>query len=76
MRLHLKEYSREIMFNEGVRKGFSVELMEGDNNWPVVIEALNKIGYKGQWITAEVSGGDRERLLDVSQRMDKIISLL
>lgn len=74
MKLHMKEYSREIMFNEGVGKGFSVELMEGDNNWPVVMKALNKINYQGGWITAEVKGGDRKRLLDVSQRMDKIIS--
>jgi hexulose-6-phosphate isomerase len=73
MKLHMKEYSRDIMFNEGVRKGFGVELMEGDNNWPVVMKALNKIVYKGQWITAEVKGGDRNRLLEVSQRMDKVI---
>ncbi len=74
MKLHMKEYSKEIMKNEGVWKGFGVELMEGDNNWPVVMKALNTIDYKGKWITAEVEGGDRERLLDVSQRMDKIIN--
>lgn len=74
MKLHMKEYSKEIMFNEGVGKGFGVELMEGDNNWPVVMKALNKIDYKGQWITAEVKGGDRKRLADVSQRMDSIIN--
>jgi hexulose-6-phosphate isomerase len=74
MKLHMKEYSREIMFNEGVRKGFGVELLDGDNNWPVVIEAINKIDYKGKWITAEVRGGDRKRLLDISQRMDRIIN--
>jgi L-ribulose-5-phosphate 3-epimerase len=76
MKLHLKEYSREIMFNEGVRKGFSVPLMEGDNNWPVVMQAIRQTGYRGQWITAEVKGGDRERLLEVSRRMDDIISLV
>ena len=74
MKLHMKEYSRDIMFNEGVRKGFGVELLEGDNNWPVVMKAINNIDYKGEWITAEVKGGDRERLLDVSQRMDRIIN--
>jgi len=46
MKLHMKEYSREIMLNEGVGKGFGVELMEGDNNWPVVMKALNKIKEK------------------------------
>ena len=74
MKLHMKEYSRDKMFNEGVRKGFGVELLEGDNNWPVVMKAINNIDYKGEWITAEVKGGDRERLLDVSQRMDRIIN--
>ena len=74
MKLHLKEYSTDIMKNEGLWKGFEVELMEGDNNWPVVIKAINDINYKGEWITAEVDGGDRKRLLDVSQRMDKIIN--
>jgi hexulose-6-phosphate isomerase len=70
----MKEYSKEIMKNEGLWKGFDVELMEGDNNWPVVIKTINAIGYKGKWITAEVDGGDRNRLRDVSQRMDKIIN--
>jgi len=74
MKLHMKEYSRDKMFNEGVRKGFGVELLEGDNNWPVVMKAINNIDYKGEWITAEVKGGDRKRLLDVSQRMDRIIN--
>lgn len=74
MKLHLKEYSTDIMKDEGLWKGFEVELMEGDNNWPVVIKAINAIDYKGEWITAEVDGGDRNRLLDVSQRMDKIIN--
>jgi L-ribulose-5-phosphate 3-epimerase len=74
MKLHMKEYSKDIMKNEGLWKGFNVELTEGDNNWPVVMKAINAIGYKGEWITAEVNGGDRNRLLDVSQRMDKIIN--
>jgi len=62
------------MKDEGLWKGFDVELMEGDNNWPVVINAIKAINYQGEWITAEVNGGDRNRLLDVSQRMDKIIN--
>jgi len=74
MKLHLKEYSTEIMKNEGLWKGFKVELMEGDNNWPVVIKSINAIGYRGEWITAEVDGGNRNRLSDVSQLMDKIIN--
>lgn len=71
LKLDVKEYSREKQMNEGVRKGFDVELTEGDNNWPVVIQALNDIGYEG-WASAEVPGGDRKRLEQISMLMDKI----
>lgn len=73
MKLHVKEFSRKVMNDEGLRKGFQVNLLEGDNNWPVVMQAVREINYKGDWIIAEVSGGDRNRLKDISDRMDKII---
>lgn len=76
MKLHIKEFSRKLMNEEGLWAGFKVKLLEGDNNWPVVMKAISSINYKGGWITAEVSGGDRNRLKDVSERMDKIISYL
>lgn len=76
MRFHIKEFSRELMNKEGLWAGFNVNLLEGDNNWPVVMKAIGSINYRGGWITAEVSGGDRNRLKDVSERMDKIISYL
>ena len=62
------------MNDEGLWKGFDVELTEGDNNWPVVMKAINNIDYRGEWITAEVNGGDRNRLQQISQLMDKIIN--
>ncbi len=34
------------------------------------MEALADIGYSG-WASAEVGGGGRERLLEISQRMDR-----
>lgn len=71
MKLDVKEYSRKKMNDEGLWKGFDVELMEGDNNWPVVIQALEKIGYNG-WASAEVPGGDRERLKVIIDRMNRI----
>jgi L-ribulose-5-phosphate 3-epimerase len=71
MKLDVKEYSREKQRNEGVGKGFDVELMEGDCNWPVVNQALRDIGYTG-WASAEVPGGDRKRLEQISILMDKI----
>jgi hexulose-6-phosphate isomerase len=76
MKLHIKEFSREKMNKEGLWKGFDVNLLDGDNNWPVVMKTISEINHKGGWITAEVSGGDRTRLKDISERMDKIISYL
>jgi hexulose-6-phosphate isomerase len=71
LKLDVKEYSREKQRNEGVGKGFDVELTEGDNNWPVVNQALVDIGYSG-WASAEVPGGDRKRIEQISMLMDKI----
>ena len=71
LKLDAKEYSRKKQSEEGLRKGFDVELMEGDCNWPVVLQALDDIGYHG-WASAEVPGGDRKRLEDISNRMQKI----
>ena len=71
LKLDAKEYSRKKQSEEGLRKGFDVELMEGDCNWPVVLQALDDIGYHG-WASAEVPGGDRKRLEDISDRMQKI----
>jgi hexulose-6-phosphate isomerase len=71
MKLDVKEYSRKKQSEEGIWKGFDVELMEGDCNWPAVMEALDDIGYNG-WASAEVPGGDRDRLEDISKRMQKI----
>jgi hexulose-6-phosphate isomerase len=75
-KLHIKEFSRELMNKEGLWAGFKVGLLEGDNNWPVVMKALSDINYQGGWLTAEVGGGDREYLKDLSARMDKIIAYL
>ncbi|TDO03248.1 sugar phosphate isomerase/epimerase family protein [Sunxiuqinia elliptica] len=76
MKLHIKEFSVKKMFDEGLREGFNVNLLEGDNNWPNVMKAVNDVGHKGGWLTVEVRGGDRERLKDISKRMDEIISYL
>lgn len=73
VKLDIKEYSRQIQMNEGVRKGFGVELLEGDCDWPAVMQALRDINFSG-WGTAEVPGGDRERLKVIADRMDRIFA--
>jgi len=72
LKLDIKEYSRKKQQEEGIWKGFDVKLTEGDCNWPVVMDALEAIKYAGGWGSAEVPGGDRTRLQDISERMDKI----
>ncbi|KUK78358.1 MAG: Xylose isomerase domain-containing protein TIM barrel [Proteiniphilum acetatigenes] len=76
MKLHIKEFSRELMNSKGLWEGFKVDLLKGDNNWPVVMKAVSEISYQGGWLTAEVSGGDRNHLKQISTQMDKIISFL
>jgi len=74
LKLDIKEYSRKLRDTSGPYAGFKAELGEGDCDWPAVLKALDEIGFTG-WGTAEVAGGDRERLADISRRMDKILEL-
>ena len=73
-KLDIKEYSRKLQNDEGLRAGFSVEIGEGSVDWSRVRDELAKIGYTG-WATAEVKGGDRKRLQDISTRMNKVLDL-
>ena len=71
MKIDIKEFSRKKQQDEGLWKGFDVELMEGDCNWPAVNKSLSKIGYSG-WASAEVNGGDRKRLETIYKKMDEV----
>lgn len=72
-KLDIKEYSRQKQKDEGLWKGFQVEIGEGDCNWPAVRAALVDIGYTSGWATAEVRGGDRQRLAEIKERMDRVL---
>ncbi len=72
-RLHIKEFSRKKRDDEGLWKGFDVELGRGDVAWPAVMQALADVGYEG-WASAEVAGGDRKRLETVAAQMDAIFA--
>ena len=74
LKLDIKEYSRKKQWEKGTGKGFDVELLDGDCNWPVVMDALEAIDYQGEWGSAEVPGGDRKRLEKISLLMDKIFA--
>jgi len=71
-KLHIKEYSRKKRDNEGLWKGFQVPFLEGDNNWPSIMKALDDIGYDGWGIAEQGGGSTPEGLKDLSTRMTKI----
>lgn len=73
-KLDIKEYSRKRQRDEGLWKGFDVEIGEGDCDWPEVRAALREIGFEG-WATAEVRGGDRQRLTQIAERMNHVLKI-
>jgi len=72
-RLHIKDYSRKKRDEQGLWKGFDVELGQGDVGWPATMAALDAIGYEG-WASAEVAGGGAERMRTVSKQMDALFA--
>lgn len=71
-KVHIKEFSRKIADKQGKGAGFGVKLLEGDVNWPVVMKALDDIGYHN-WTTIEQSGGNTpDGLKDLCDRLTKI----
>ena len=55
----------------GKQAGFG-RIGDGDIQWDEVRKALKDIGFNG-WATAEVAGGERERLIDIKIRMDQVL---
>jgi len=74
LKIDIKDYSRKKATDEGIWKGFNAELGDGDVNWAAVNKALIEIGYKG-WGSAEVNGGDKVRLKEISERMDRLYAM-
>lgn len=74
VKIHIKEYNLNVAMDEGMRKGFAFPLGQGSINWERVRGELTKIGYLG-WATAEVNGGDRLRLAEISRQMDQVLNL-
>lgn len=73
-KIHIKEYSLKTGMKEGMAKGFDFPIGEGDIDWKRVMEELGKIGF-ADWATAEVKGGDRQRLADIAAQMDRVLKL-
>jgi hexulose-6-phosphate isomerase len=73
-KIHIKEYNLKVAMKEGMLKGFDFPLGEGDIDWAKVRAELKKIDFH-DWATAEVRGGDRKHLADLSTQMDRVLGL-
>lgn len=71
-KIHIKEYSLSKAMKEGMSKGFDLPVGEGEIDWKRVREELAKIQFR-DWATAEVRGGDRQRLAEISAQMDRVL---
>ena len=78
-KLHIKEFSRKKMGEKGPYAGFAVEFLEGDNDWPAVMQAVDDIGYRG-WAIVEPAWQPKgvdpaARLSQVSAKLHQILAL-
>lgn len=72
--VHIKEFSRQKGDKEGKWAGFNVALLEGDNDWPAIMKALDEVGFAG-WAISEQGGvGTPEELKGLSERMNRIFA--
>lgn len=76
--VHIKEFSRKKMMEEGKKKGFEVDYLDGDNDWPAIMAALRKINYQG-WTIVEPAYRPKDveplaRLKEISRRLDLILA--
>jgi L-ribulose-5-phosphate 3-epimerase len=76
LKVDVKEFSRTKRDDEGLWKGFDIEIGEGDIDWKAVRTELRNIGYVGGggWASAEVGGGDEDRLQDIHDRMERVLN--
>ncbi len=79
LKLHVKEFSRKQMEQKGMRAGFAVEFLEGDNDWPAVMKAVDEVGYRG-WAIVEPAWQPKgvdpaARLSQIAAKLDQLLAL-
>lgn len=74
VKLDIKEYSTMLQVDEGLRAGFGVPIGQGSVNWENVRAELANVQFSG-WATAEVKGGNRERLAEIASEMNQVLDL-
>jgi len=75
VRIHVKDFSATPPAS-GAR-GDRPKLLDGGTNWPAVMNALDRAGYRGWGISEQPSdqASNLETARDLAQRMDKIFAL-
>jgi hexulose-6-phosphate isomerase len=76
LKIHVKDFSAKPAA-PGARSGARPKLLDGDTNWPAVMNALDRAGYSGWAISEQPSdqASSLETARDLAQRMDKIFAL-
>ena len=76
LKIHVKDFSAKPAA-PGARAGARPKLLDGDTNWPSVMNALDRAGYSGWAISEQPSdqASNVETARDLAQRMDKIFAL-
>lgn len=74
--LHIKGFNTSLADSKGKWAGFGVEMQdEGDFSWEPIAKALVDISFRG-YLIAEVGGGKKERIQDISNRLQKMVDLV
>lgn len=75
-KLDTKGFSEAKHKSEGPWKGFDVEIGAKDDSvdYKAVNQALRDIGYTEGWLAAEVKGGNRERLVEISKQLTDVLA--
>ena len=76
VKIHVKDFTAKPAA-PGASSGARPKLLDGDTNWPAVMNALDRAGYSGWAISEQPSdqAADLETARDLAQRMDKIFAL-
>ena len=74
VRIHVKDFSTKPKVT-GTR-GERPKLLDGETNWPAVMNALDRAGYQGWAISEQTASqaADVQTAHDLAERMDKIFA--
>lgn len=81
LKLDIKGFSLDLAKAGKDRDGFKAPIDGGSENWPELNKALTEVGYRsrdgkpGGWATAEVGGGNLDRLKEIARQMDAVFAL-